>query len=67
MRNGIVRRTGDDGIEIGQDIRGAQRDDGSIIAYDYKLQAWIDTSPSALRDLNARAGSASNPLSFIPD
>ena len=65
MRDGIVRRTGD-AIEIGHNIRGAQRPDGTIIAYDYQRQAWIDTSPTAKRDARARNGSARNPLAQIP-
>ena len=65
MRNGIVRRTGD-AIEIGSSIKGAQRPDGTIIAYDYATQAWIDTSLVATRDPKHRTGSASNPLAMIP-
>ena len=42
---------------------GAYRNDGSWIGYDYAAQAWIDTSPSAVRDESAPAGSARNPFS----
>lgn len=48
-------------------IRGAYRQDGSWIGYDYERQAWIDTSPSADRDETCSLGSACNPLASIPE
>ena len=47
-------------------IHGSYRADGSLIAYDYKLQAWIDTSKYCRRNLRSIPGSADNPLRYVP-
>lgn len=42
-------------------FRGIEYPDG-VVGFDYEAQAWIDTRPTAERDTQYPAGSASNPL-----
>ena len=55
-----------DAIVVPRGIEGSIRPDGTFIGFDFRAQAWIDTSPSATRDLARPVGSASNPKRALP-
>lgn len=65
MQASFDNRTEKGSFHLGS-IHGTQYTDGSICAYDYERQVWIDTGPDRCRDHSAPEGSASNPLKELP-